>query len=108
MTLEAALERLQEIIGRGDQRVTGAISLTPRAKRVIEFAEEEGRLLGHPYVGTEHLLLGLIRRGRDDPAESGPNRLADRGAPRTQQPLSGPTVSVVMLEQLGINLEGGR
>jgi uncharacterized damage-inducible protein DinB len=51
------------IIGRGDRRVTGDIGLTPRAKRVIELAVEEGRRLGHHYIGTEHLLLGIISEG---------------------------------------------
>jgi uncharacterized damage-inducible protein DinB len=51
------------IIGRGDQMVMGEVGLTPRAKRVIEFAVEESRGLGHHYIGTEHLLLGLAREG---------------------------------------------
>ena len=51
------------IIGRGDRPVTGEVGLTPRAKRVIELAIDEARQLGHNYVGTEHLLLGLIREG---------------------------------------------
>jgi ATP-dependent Clp protease ATP-binding subunit ClpA len=51
------------IIGRGDRMVIGDISLTPRAKKVIELAIDEARLLNHNYIGTEHLLLGLIREG---------------------------------------------
>jgi ATP-dependent Clp protease ATP-binding subunit ClpC len=51
------------IIGRGDQTVLGDIGLTPRSKQVIELAVEEARLLGHRYIGTEHLLLGLVREG---------------------------------------------
>ncbi len=51
------------IIGRGDSIVTGDIGLTPRAKSVIEFAVDEARRLNHHYIGTEHLLLGLIREG---------------------------------------------
>lgn len=51
------------IIGRGDRIVIGEIGLTPRAKRVIELAVDEARLLNHHYIGTEHLLLGLIREG---------------------------------------------
>src|SRR5207244_695348 len=48
------------IIGRGDRMVMGEIGLTPRAKRVIELAVDEARHLNHHYIGTEHLLLGLL------------------------------------------------
>lgn len=51
------------IIGRGDTKVGTEIGLTVRAKQVIEFAVLEARQLGHPYIGTEHLLLGLLRLG---------------------------------------------
>jgi ATP-dependent Clp protease ATP-binding subunit ClpC len=51
------------IIGKGKEPVTGEIGLTPRAKRVIELAIDEARHLGHDYVGTEHLLLGLLHEG---------------------------------------------
>jgi len=51
------------IIGRGERTVRGEIGLTPRAKRVIELAVDEARRLGHNYIGTEHLLLGLLREG---------------------------------------------
>jgi ATP-dependent Clp protease ATP-binding subunit ClpC len=51
------------IIGRGDRPVVGEVELTPRAKRVIELAIDEARRLGHNYIGTEHLLLGLVREG---------------------------------------------
>ena len=51
------------IIGRGDRTVLGEIGLTPRAKKVIELAVDEARRLGHSYIGTEHLLLGLVREG---------------------------------------------
>src|SRR3981081_1623621 len=51
------------IIGRGDRATTGEIGLTPRAKRVIELAVDEARRLNHSYIGTEHLLLGLVREG---------------------------------------------
>ena len=54
---------VEAIIGRGDRIVLGEIGLTPRAKKVIELAIDESRRLGHHYVGTEHLLLGLIREG---------------------------------------------
>src|SRR5215218_2180402 len=51
------------IIGRGDRAVLGEIGLTPRAKKVIELAVDEARRLNHHYIGTEHLLLGLVREG---------------------------------------------
>src|SRR3954451_3901536 len=51
------------IIGRGDRTVTGDIGLTPRAKKVIELSVDEARRLNHHYIGTEHLLLGLVREG---------------------------------------------
>jgi ATP-dependent Clp protease ATP-binding subunit ClpC len=51
------------IIGRGDRIVLGDIGLTPRAKKVIELAVDEARRLNHHYIGTEHLLLGLVREG---------------------------------------------
>src|SRR5690242_232112 len=51
------------IIGRGDRIVLGEIGLTPRARKVIELAVDEARRLNHTYIGTEHLLLGLVREG---------------------------------------------
>ena len=54
---------IEFIIGRGDRPVVGEVGLTPSAKRVIELAIDESRGLGHNYIGTEHLLLGLVREG---------------------------------------------
>jgi ClpX C4-type zinc finger/Clp amino terminal domain, pathogenicity island component len=51
------------IIGRGDRSLAGDIGLTPRAKKVIELSVDEARRLNHLYIGTEHLLLGLVREG---------------------------------------------
>src|SRR4026208_1027866 len=67
------------IIGRGDRPVVGEVGLTPRAKRVIELAIDEARRLGHNYIGTEHLLLGLVREGEG--------------------------IAAGVLESLGVNLE---
>ena len=61
--LEKVRKSVEDIIGRGDRIVLGEIGLTPRAKKVIELAVDESRLLNHNYIGTEHLLLGLIREG---------------------------------------------
>ena len=49
------------IIGRGNRIVLGEIGLTPRAKKVIELAVDEAKRMNHHYIGTEHLLLGLVR-----------------------------------------------
>jgi excisionase family DNA binding protein len=54
---------VESIIKAGDAPVTGEVGLTPRCKKVIELAVDEARRLGHKYVGTEHLLLGLVREG---------------------------------------------
>ncbi|MCC6959456.1 MAG: ATP-dependent Clp protease ATP-binding subunit, partial [Dehalococcoidia bacterium] len=67
------------IIGRGDRTVLGEIGLTPRAKKVIELAVDEARRLNHSYIGTEHLLLGLVREGEG--------------------------IAAGVLESLGVNLE---
>ena len=67
------------IIGRGDRAVLGEIGLTPRAKKVIELAVDEARRLNHHYIGTEHVLLGLVREGEG--------------------------IAAGVLESLGVNLE---
>ena len=67
------------IIGRGERAVLGEIGLTPRAKKVIELAVDEARRLNHHYIGTEHLLLGLVREGEG--------------------------IAAGVLESLGVNLE---
>lgn len=67
------------IIGRGESTVVGEIGLTPRARKVIEYAVDEARRLGHHYIGTEHLLLGLVREGEG--------------------------IAAGVLESLGVNLE---
>src|SRR5438309_5511835 len=54
---------IEQIIGRGDQPYEGELGLTPRAKKVLELARGEAAQLGHNYVGTEHMLLGLVREG---------------------------------------------
>ncbi len=56
-------QEVERLIPKGDRVVSQGISYTPRAKRVVELAIEEGQNLGHNYVGTEHLLLGLLREG---------------------------------------------
>ena len=56
-------DAVEFIISRGDRIVLGEIGLTPRGKKVIELAVDEARRLNHHYIGTEHLLLGLVREG---------------------------------------------
>ena len=70
------------IIGRGERAATGEIGLTPRAKKVIELSVDEARRLNHQYIGTEHLLIGLLREGDG--------------------------VAAGVLESLGVNLEKAR
>ena len=61
ITLEDVREQVIDIIGEGQEPPSGHIPFTPRAKKVIEYAMREGLQLGHSYIGTEHLLLGLTR-----------------------------------------------
>ena len=77
--LQKVRSAVEFIIGRGERQVSGEIGLTPRAKKVIELAVDEARRLGHHYIGTEHLLLGLIREGEG--------------------------IAAGVLESLGVNLE---
>ncbi|MCQ1948420.1 MULTISPECIES: ATP-dependent Clp protease ATP-binding subunit [Arthrobacter] len=63
ISLGAVREQVQEIIGQGQQAPTGHIPFTPRAKKVLELSLREALQLGHNYIGTEHILLGLIREG---------------------------------------------
>src|SRR5579872_1329862 len=77
--LQKVRSAVEFIIGRGERTVSGEIGLTPRAKKVIELAVDEARRLGHHYIGTEHLLLGLIREGEG--------------------------IAAGVLESLGVNLE---
>jgi hypothetical protein len=61
--LDAVRQRVEQIIWRGDRIVLGEIGLTPRARKVVELAIDEARRMDHRYIGTEHLLLGLVREG---------------------------------------------
>src|SRR5512135_263045 len=63
ISLDAVREQVQEIIGQGQQAPSGHIPFTPRAKKVLELSLREALQLGHNYIGTEHILLGLIREG---------------------------------------------
>jgi ATP-dependent Clp protease ATP-binding subunit ClpC len=63
ISLDAVRQQVEEIIGRGQQAPSGHIPFTPRAKKVLELSLSESLRLGHGYIGTEHILLGLIREG---------------------------------------------
>src|SRR6202167_5838793 len=63
ISLDAVRQQVEEIIGRGEQAPPGHIPFTPRAKKVLELSLRESVQLGHTYIGTEHILLGLIREG---------------------------------------------
>ncbi len=61
--LASVREQIVEIIGRGTNAPAGHIPFTPRAKKILEYSLRESLQLGHNYIGTEHILLGLIREG---------------------------------------------
>ncbi|MFY9563388.1 MAG: ATP-dependent Clp protease ATP-binding subunit [Limnochordia bacterium] len=63
VSLDKVRQEIENVIGRGESAFQGAIGFTPRTKRVFELAIDEARQLGHTYIGTEHILLGLIREG---------------------------------------------
>ncbi len=103
------------IIGQGDKPNIGEIGLTPRAKRVIELAIDEARHLGHNYIGTEHLLLGLLREGEGVAAgvldslgvtiervRAEIVHILSQGMPRSRLPRT--TSRTPVLDQVGIDL----
>ncbi len=111
------------IIGRGDRQASGEIGLTPRAKKVIELAVDEARRLQHSYIGTEHLLLGLVREGEGIAAgvleslgvnlervRAETQRILAQSQPQGGQPAGqaaaagGRTVRTPTLDQLGVDL----
>src|SRR5690625_5633525 len=63
VTLDAVREQVRDIIGEGNQTPSGHIPFTPRAQKVLELSLREALQLGHNYIGTDHILLGLIREG---------------------------------------------
>jgi len=104
------------VVGRGERSAIGEVGLTPRAKRVIELAVDEARRLNHSYIGTEHLLLGLLRDREGaavgvlesfgvtfDKAQAEINSVLSQGAPQPRAVARGPGRTPV-LDQLGIDL----
>jgi ATP-dependent Clp protease ATP-binding subunit ClpC len=84
VNLKDARVEVEKIIGRGSGFVAVEIPFTPRAKRVLELSLEEARQLGHNYIGTEHLLLGLIREGEGVAARVLENLSVDLSKVRSQ------------------------
>ena len=80
--LEAVRQRVTEVIGRGEQATSGHIPFTDQSKKVLRLSLQESRDLGHSYIGTEHILLGLIREGEG--------------------------VATAVLSELGADLDGAR
>jgi ATP-dependent Clp protease ATP-binding subunit ClpC len=63
ISLDTVRQQVEEIIGRGQQAPPGHIPFTPRAKKVLQLSLQESKALDHHYIGTEHILLGLIHEG---------------------------------------------
>ncbi|MGA8851651.1 MAG: Clp protease N-terminal domain-containing protein, partial [Aeromicrobium sp.] len=121
ISLEAVRGQVEDIIGQGQQAPSGHIPFTPRAKKVLELSLREALQLGHNYIGTEHILLGLIREGEGVAAQVLVKLGADLNRVRQQvitlvsgfqgkeseaanQPSEGPTGSSAVLDQFGRNL----
>jgi ATP-dependent Clp protease ATP-binding subunit ClpC len=102
ISLEAVRSQVEEIIGQGESFPTGHIPFTPRAKKVLELSLREALNLGHNFIGTEHILLGLIREGEGVAAQVLQKLGADLNRVRQQviQLLSGYTGARVEREQL--------
>nr|YP_009313171.1 Clp protease ATP binding subunit [Dermonema virens]SCW21425.1 Clp protease ATP binding subunit [Dermonema virens] len=84
VNLKDARIEVEKIIGRGSGFVAVEIPFTPRAKRVLELSLEEARQLGHNYIGTEHLLMGLVREGEGVAARVLENLAVDVSSIRTE------------------------
>jgi ATP-dependent Clp protease ATP-binding subunit ClpC len=84
INLAAVRQKVEEIIGQGKGPPSGHIPFTPRAKKVLEYSLREALQLGHNYIGTEHILLGLIREGEGVAAQALKSLGADLGTVRQQ------------------------
>ncbi len=84
ISLDVVRQQVVDIIGEGQQAPTGHIPFTPRAKKVLELSLREALQLGHNHIGTEHILLGLIREGEGVAAQVLGNLGADLGRVRQQ------------------------
>ena len=105
------------IIGRGEKPVQGEIGLTPRAKKVVELAVDEARRMNHTYIGTEHLLIGLLREGEGvaagvleslgitlDKVRTETHRILSQSSPTSSGYGARTTTKTPTLDQLGIDL----
>jgi ATP-dependent Clp protease ATP-binding subunit ClpC len=124
ITVEEVRAQVARIVGQGDEVTTGQIPFTPRAKKVLELALREALSLGHNYIGTEHILLGLVRENEgvaarilldfDADAEkirneiirmlSGPGRRSGSGQPQAAGAQAEAKKSSKLLDQFGRNL----
>ena len=120
ISLDAVREQVQEIIGQGQQAPSGHIPFTPRAKKVLELSLREALQLGHNYIGTEHILLGLIREGEGVAAQvlvklgADLNRVRQQviqllsgyqgNEPAAAGPAEGTPAGSLVLDQFGRNL----
>ncbi len=108
---------IEFIIGKGEKQVSGEVGLTPRAKRVIELAVDEARRLNHHYIGTEHLLLGLLREGEGvaagvmeslgvnlEKVRSEISRILSQTAPQGAHGGARATTRTPTVDQLGVDL----
>ena len=90
ISLDAVRQQVEEIVGRGQHAPSGHIPFTPRAKKVLELSLLESNQLGHSYIGTEHILLGLLREGEGVAAQvlvkMGPEPGAAAGGRATTRP----------------------
>ena len=116
--LTKARSAVEFIIGRGERTTSGEIGLTPRAKKVIELAVDEARRLNHHYIGTEHLLIGLMREGEGvaagvleslgvslDKVRAETSRILTQTVQQSQGGASGKSQTrTPTLDQLGIDL----
>ena len=105
------------IIGRGERPAQGEIGLTPRAKKVVELAVDEARRMNHTYIGTEHLLIGLLREGEGvaagvleslsvtlDKVRSETHRILSQSSPTSSGYGTRTATRTPTLDQLGIDL----
>ena len=121
ISLEGVRAQVEEIIGQGQQAPSGHIPFTPRAKKVLELSLREALQLGHNYIGTEHILLGLIREGEGVAAQvlvklgADLNRVRQqviqllsgyqgKEAVQTGGPAEGVPATSLVLDQFGRNL----
>ena len=104
ISLEAVRQQVEEIIGQGQAAPTGHIPFTPRAKKVLELSLREALQLGHNYIGTEHILLGLIREGEGVAAQV----LQKLGADLNRVRQTGDPAPVRLHRRQGRDHAGGR